>query len=436
VDVLIIGGGMQGLALLDTFTERGYSTGMVTNAPLGHGQSLHAHGILESGYTVPDPELRASVVEDWLPYLDEHDVRVYGEWFFVAPGGPLSALQPKWDAGGYPYEVASVDDLPVEYRASELFADEAETHVVAIQDYCFSKRRLVRRLAEGHEERILSGDITDFGVGRAGDAYALEWVEVDDHATGERTRLTPSHVVVAAGGGTPELTSDIADAVGDAGGNEAVVRASLDRITFDKVHMLTLRGPPAALPDVSAIVSPKKLKIVSHRNVGPSEEDLVTWYVTKKPLSPVSPDDATAEALVSVDPEHTAASFNALFSAIPGIREPAAAGAIEFYVYAGCKQGTNGELNAPHCEPLDDVTNATVALPSVAGAVWLTAKRVVELVEETVAPSDTTAVIPGAGNTTIGDVTEHAPDVEWLSWPELLAAYPGVGEPTKEETPL
>lgn len=54
VDVLIIGGGIQGLVLLETVTKRGYSTAMVTNGPLGHGQSLHGHGTLESGYTEPD----------------------------------------------------------------------------------------------------------------------------------------------------------------------------------------------------------------------------------------------------------------------------------------------------------------------------------------------------------------------------------------------
>jgi hypothetical protein len=79
-------------------------------------------------------------------------------------------------------------------------------------------------------------------------------------------------------------------------------------------------------------------------------------------------------------------------------------------------------------------------LPSVAGAVWLTARRAVELVEETVKPSNSTAVIPGAGNVTIGNVTEHGSDVVWLSWPELLAAYPGIGEPTgwptREGTPI
>jgi hypothetical protein len=335
VDVLIIGGGIQGLVLLETLTKRGYSTGMVTNGPLGHGQSLHAHGFLESGYTMPDPELRASVVEDWLPYLDENDISVYGEWFFIAPDGPVSALQPKWDAGGYPYETVSVDDLPTEYHVSDLFADGTDTNVVAIHEYCFPKRQLVQRLAEGHEDRILSGDITDFGVEQSGDAYVLEWVDVHDHTTGERVRLTPSHAIVAAGGGTPKVVGEIADAVGEAGGDGATVRASVDQVTFDRVHMLTLRGPPEALPDVSAVIPPKKLKIVSHRSVGPGEKDLVTWYVTKKPLSPIPPEDATAEALVSVDPEHTAASFNTLFAAVPGIRESVVDGTIECYVYAG-----------------------------------------------------------------------------------------------------
>jgi glycine/D-amino acid oxidase-like deaminating enzyme len=426
VDVLIVGGGLQGLVLLDALTERGYSTGMVTNGPLGHGQSLHAHGFLESGYTAPDPALRASVVAAWLPYLEAHGVDVYGEWYFVAPREPLQRLQPRWEANGYPYEAASLGDLPPEYHESDLFANRADTQVVALRDYCFPKRRLVRRLADGHEDRILSGDVTDVGVGPAGDARAVEWVDVRTRATGEVVRLAPRYVVVAAGAGTPRLVGEMAVAVGATGGDEATVRASLDRVTFDRVHMLTLRAPAGVLPDVSAIIPPKKLKIVSHRTVREGEEDLVTWYVTNKPLSRVDPEDVTDEALVSVEPEHAAAGFNALFSAVPGIRDRAGAGAVEFYVYTGCKQGVDGATNVPHCEPLGGLANASVALPSVAGAVWLTAKRTVELVAATVEPSGTEGVVPGAGNATVGHLTEDAPDVEWLGWEELVAAYPGI----------
>lgn len=370
------------------------------------------------------------MIGDWLPYLEETGISVYGEWFFIAPSEPLRALQTAWDEREYPYEAASIDDLPVEYHESELFADKMAPGVVAIEEYCFDKRQLVRRLAAGHHERILFGEITDFGFEQADEGSVIEWVDVDGQAAGERIRLTPSYVLVAVGGGTPKIINDIADAGGEAGGDEAEIRTAIDQVTFDRVHMLTLRSPSEALPDVSAIIVPKKLKIVSHRSVGhdgqDGEDDLVTWYVTNKPLSPIKPDDASGEASASVDPEHATAGFNPLFSAVPGVRERATDGTIEFYVYAGCKQGIGGASNVPYCEPIDGIANAALALPSVAGGAWSTAKRAVELVESSVEPSGTTVAIPGAGNVTIGDVPEHGSDVEWLSWQELRAAYPGI----------
>ena len=48
-DVLIIGGGIQGLVLLDDLTRHGYACVLATAADLGSGQTLHSHGSLNSG---------------------------------------------------------------------------------------------------------------------------------------------------------------------------------------------------------------------------------------------------------------------------------------------------------------------------------------------------------------------------------------------------
>lgn len=430
IDVLLIGGGIQGLVLLETLVGQGYTTALVTNSPLGHGQSLHAHGLLESGYTKPKPELRASVVGDWLPYLKDHGVDIYGNWYVLTPDDPFQKLRAAWDEGGYPYEIGSPDDLPEAYRNGDLFARGGDTHVVATKDYCFPKRQLIRALAGGHEERIVIGDITDFTFMSAGKAIGIEIVEVRVHETSERVRLSPRYVIVTAGAGTPKLINSIADGVAAAGGDGVKVRSALNPVTFDNLHMITLRGHPDDLPNVSAFVLAKRLKIVSHLNddhdrVG-GKGDLVTWYVTNEPLSSIDLAETTDTAEGFVDPKHVVEGFNKLFSMIPAVRERAKEDKIEFFVYAGCKQGIGGEVNIQHCEAVDGLANVALALPSLSGGAWVTAKRAANLVQAAFKPTGKTGRIPGAGHVVVGDVTEHGEDVEWLDWKGLVATYPGI----------
>jgi len=59
IDVLIIGGGIQGLVLLDELTRSGYGCALVTNADLGARQTLHSHGLLNSGSGLLSGQMQA-----------------------------------------------------------------------------------------------------------------------------------------------------------------------------------------------------------------------------------------------------------------------------------------------------------------------------------------------------------------------------------------
>jgi glycine/D-amino acid oxidase-like deaminating enzyme len=50
VDVVVIGGGVQGLVILDSLIAAGYSCALVTEGDLGSGQTLHSHGFLNTGF--------------------------------------------------------------------------------------------------------------------------------------------------------------------------------------------------------------------------------------------------------------------------------------------------------------------------------------------------------------------------------------------------
>src|SRR5205807_2344176 len=57
LDVLIIGGGVQGLWLLNDLTQLGYTVFLITNRPLGVGQTMHSHVYIHHGYLYEEIDL-------------------------------------------------------------------------------------------------------------------------------------------------------------------------------------------------------------------------------------------------------------------------------------------------------------------------------------------------------------------------------------------
>jgi glycerol-3-phosphate dehydrogenase len=57
-DIVIVGGGIQGLVLLEELTLQGYGCLLVTNSNLGSGQTPHSHGLPNSGTRVLTGKVR------------------------------------------------------------------------------------------------------------------------------------------------------------------------------------------------------------------------------------------------------------------------------------------------------------------------------------------------------------------------------------------
>src|SRR5262249_49082749 len=78
VDVVVIGGGVQGLVLLDTLIQVGYSCALVTEGDLGAGQTLHSHGYLNTGFGLGGKELPAAAAQIVHPFLRARGVSLTG----------------------------------------------------------------------------------------------------------------------------------------------------------------------------------------------------------------------------------------------------------------------------------------------------------------------------------------------------------------------
>lgn len=436
VDVLIVGGGVQGLTLLRTATDRGYAAALVTNAALGSGQTLHSHGFLNSGYTAPDPALRRSLEEDWLPFLDEHGVERYGadRFFGVLPPDTFEILGDALTASDYPFEEVDADALPAGFRAG--LPEDDPVVVVRVEEHRVPKRGLVRALSDGLEDRIVRGEVTRVRFTADGDdgTVGASAVAVEPHATGGTVTVEPSFVVAATGTGTEQfVTSTIDDASFDRAAGEAAgllrdsIADQLDRITYERAHMICLRGSTDVLPGVGVFLGGRGLTLVSadvDANHDRVDDQRRTWYVT--PRTPVAePLGAVPEShLGAPDPAAVARGVEVLLGAYPPLQEHL--DEVEFGVYAGIKQNVDDSRVTRLCEPLEGVPNVVLALPSVIGSAWLTARETVDIVEAEVDPSGARRLpVPGDG-VGVGEVTERTDDFEWLSWEAFSEEFPGI----------
>lgn len=371
LDVVIVGGGLQGLLALETLSERGYAVALVSDGDLGEGQTLHSHGFFNTGFGMLGPALPDAARDVVQPYLRAHAVESTGDWRVVLPPGfPGADAMPR-------------AALPAGFATP--FAADA----VASPDRSFPKRRLVEAISRGRLDRVLRGRA------RLGErAGAMRTVSVDATA-GEQVRLTARAVVVAAGCGTKRLLEE------SVGRTEQTAA-----IKHRRVHMICLRAPRGALPATSVMVMPLALMLAAHE-----EDDHVTWYVTPMEFGGTAFDHVPNAADSDVDATAIARGFQALRQLFPGVVEAvgATAGA-----YAGYRQDIGDTPGVAMCEPLAGAGDVIVALPSGLVAPWLNAQRVADLVAERTTPTARDVPIPAGGvGVRVAEAVEDRPGFVW-----------------------
>lgn len=362
-DVLIVGGGIQGLVVLRELTQAGYACALVTARELGTGQTLHSHGLLNSGGGLVTGALRQQT-EATVAYLHRLAVPVYGEAssFLALPPAVVDQLSALWQANGHQPEPVAADEVG--------FAVGDQLRCFRVRGQHVPKRALVRRLAAGLDDRMISGELT--GTAEAG-SYQVTT------PSGDRLEIECPAVVVAAGCGTKRLLRDVL----------AVSSPHVDRIGFVRILMLCLRAPLGVLGPVATLVTPDLL-VVGHVNEGHDTvgqgEDQASWYVSPGSLAPPehvaeAPDTGAGE----VDPEEVGLTVERLIRLVPGL---ARAGAqVEATVFAGYKQGVDGQPAQPAVEVVDPGLGIVLALPSVLANAVPNAMAVIAAVQAVTPPS-------------------------------------------------
>jgi glycine/D-amino acid oxidase-like deaminating enzyme len=377
LDVLIVGGGLQGLILLDEFAAQGRSCVLVTNSDLGQGQTLHSHGLLNTGFGFGGPELRERRDRLVLPFLRARGIQTYGEWFLLAPD--------EMTVG----ERVTAGSLPVGL-------DPGTAHIRRLAELNFPKRRLLESLARDHLGRVIRGQVKEMRA-----THGIDTVQVQLAATGEELVFAPAVVVAATGAGTKNFLSSLAAAT-----------LQLAKIRLRRVQMLCVKGPAGVLPATSLLSLVHGLNVVAHR-----DEGTVMWYSTPfqddDPNFTEAPDDAEAD----VDADLVASGFRRLERLFPAI---ASSRQLRFAAYAGYRQDIGETAGTPVCELVEGTANLVIALPSLVVNAWSNAKIAVEIVDAVAPRALRQPDIPGGGvGVRVGRPREDRPGVSWKTWRQI-----------------
>ena len=383
LDVVIIGGGIQGLVALNALVEEGYSCALVSDGDLGSGQTLHSHGYLNTGFGMFGPELPRASVDLVQPYLEKRGLVLSHDWVMIPPPN-----MPLFD--GLPHAT-----LP------SGFATPPGLRAVGLPDRSLPKRGLVEVLSQSHHERILRGQATPRWSGEQ-----VKAVVVRLSAGGEEIVLSTKVVVVAAGCGSKRLLQGL---VGQT--------PQTEQIKHRRVHMICVRAPRGTLPTTSIVAMPLGLMLAAH-----DQPNNVTWYVTPMEMGGPSYEDIPVDAASDVDPEMVSRGCATLLTLYP--RLPEIEG-LQLGCYAGYRQDVGDWPGNRMCELVEGTRNVVVALPSGLVGPWLNATRMCEIVGGLVDPSGSQRPLTGGGiGVRVGSPVEDRPDFVWMGWDEWLRKYP------------
>lgn len=390
VDAVVIGGGVQGLVMLDTLITAGYSCALVTEGELGAGQTLHSHGFLNTGFGLSGRELPEAATQLVHPFLRERGVTLTGNWAVLPPSGLRGLLMRARPA----FAQFPPAHLP------EGFAPALVQTARALPDYSFNKRELVAALSQGREAYIIRGTVTGFRGRNPVEAVVLR------PESSPEVELRTRAVVVAAGCGSKRLLRTL---VGSA--------PQLKRIKHRIVHMLCLRAPRTTLPATSVAALSLGLLLAAH-----DDGERVTWYVTPTRLGGPSFDDVPNDAAAPVDPSLLRRAWEALRRLYPPLL---GVEGLQVGHYAGYRQDIGFWPGRRLCAVITGAGNVIAALPSGLVGPWRNAADALTLLRGLAAPSTTQPALAGAGQgVCVGHAVEDRPGFVWQSWEDWVRSLP------------
>ncbi len=305
LDTLVIGGGVQGLWILKELVRRNYRACLITNGPLGAGQTLQSHAFLHRGHLYKDRNLvnRITAAQPaWQELLAVEGVRASPQKpVWLLPSGGATAQLDTWGARGLSYRETP---LPEIFAEGDMARGLTAIRAFETEETWLDGEALISALSADVLPAIRTGCVETIEIRKGG----VRQVHVT-MANGEQVTFSPKFVVLAAGVGNQNL---LTNAVSFGGLREdARLRSAAARIQRLRTsQMVVVRG--RNLPPLGCI-APRKLFLVSQR------DGLDTVWLNSYEVDDVAA-PRTAEGMPAVDPVRLETSLNILHSAVPCLK--------------------------------------------------------------------------------------------------------------------
>lgn len=263
IDVIIIGGGIQGLWCLNELTKLGYSCILITDKKIGEGQSLDAQIYKHKGHFYNNLQIAQHLQEvepEWDNFISNNNLKPSQKQQFLAFPDQQSAdkYSKLWYQGGLKYSPINHSEIPPFFKQGILdqgyYFDTGET--------CYHGEKLINKLAQPVKHLIYQGKV----IGNSStDACLKEIKVIIDH---KLFTFTPKNIVLTAGRGNQNLLNQITQ------GNFELYYQNEEIQQLRRCQVLVIKGEN--LPSVTALC-PSLMFFMGCRQVGNENVWLITY---------------------------------------------------------------------------------------------------------------------------------------------------------------
>ena len=366
VDAVVIGGGVQGLWVLNDLVRRNFRACLITNGPLGAGQTLQSHVYLHRGHLYEKRELVERIAQAqpaWQGLIQRSNIQTQSRRpLWVLPASATEKHLDAWRDSGLQFRET---ELPELFRQGEFANQSTSCRVFETQETWLDGEALIGTLSAKVLSAIRTGRVEKIDV-RHG---AVRSVEVMlEH--GEPLVLRPRFVVLAAGVGNQQLLRNALTFNSQSEDDHLRSSvASLQRLRASQ--MVVVRG--RSLPPLGCI-APRKLFLVSNRDGSD-----VVWINSHEIDGLAATGDANV--MPPVDPNRLKANLDTLHAAVPQLK----AMDVTYGVYTCLKSERNvNQAWVPDSEYIEHLgrpsLNLRVVWPSKLTLAPVASKRIVSLI--------------------------------------------------------
>jgi hypothetical protein len=205
IDTIIIGGGIQGLWILNQLTKLGYSCILITDKKIGEGQTLDAQIYKHKGHFYDNLEIAQHLQEvelEWDRFISDNNLKPSQNQQFLAFPNQQSAhnITKLWYQGGLNYSPINNNQIPLFFQQGILnqgyYFDTGES--------CYHGHQLITKLAQPVKHLIYQGKIIGFNSSIDGYVKEVKAIISDKLFT-----FAPKHLILTAGKGNQNLLNQI-----------------------------------------------------------------------------------------------------------------------------------------------------------------------------------------------------------------------------------